>query len=319
MTNSVHQKNIDYLSQAITVGKFDDFMLSKEAKLSHFSSGGGNHLYLIESSGKKYLARVNYYHLKNEWKIKRHEFEVLSLVEELNIAPHPYYLSDSESELDQHFIVIEYIEGDVPDELTEETVVGLASILKKLHQFQTYSHTGNRLPPTDPLPYSCSVYEEFAQGDDKQIERYRELESIEQVVDSYNRVKERLGYWFNALSIFKDCKHFVLCHADLKMVNILVGPSGVHLIDWEGAGVDIPETDIGRLFSGASLTPEQEAQFLGRYYESEPTALQREQIQSIRKVLDFFRIIEDYILLKRKPWNAQSMLEEISIFESTLH
>jgi hypothetical protein len=43
------------------------------------------------------------------------------------------------------------------------------------------------------------------------------------------------------------------------------------LIDRECADIDIPETDIGRLFSGCVFTKEQQNIFLHEYYGKTPS------------------------------------------------
>ena len=82
--------------------------------------------------------------------------------------------------------------------------------------------------------------------------------------------------------------------------------TGIKLIDWECAGTDIPETDIGRLFSGCEFTNEQQHLFLSEYYQTQPNDIILNKILAVRTVLDFFRIIEDYCIHKRKILDASS-------------
>ena len=162
------------------------------------------------------------------------------------------------------------------------------------------------------------LFHEFADGQDKQIEKYSELAGINGVIEPFNRIKSRLEAWFEQQTCFKNCFNFSLCHADLKRENILQTTDGIKLIDWECAGSDIPETDIGRLFSGCQFTKDQEELFLSCYYSSIPEPIVRERIYAVRTVLDFFRILEDYILLKRKVWNPRAMKNELEKFEKRI-
>lgn len=91
------------------------------------------------------------------------------------------------------------------------------------------------------------------------------------------------------------------------------------LIDWECADIDIPETDIGRLFSGCSFTKEQQNIFLKEYYENIPSGDIINRISSIKIVLDFFRIIENYCILKRKVFDAKEMLNDLEKYENELN
>lgn len=83
------------------------------------------------------------------------------------------------------------------------------------------------------------------------------------------------------------------------------------LIDWECAGIDIPETDIGRVFAGCAFTQNQQDTFLKTYYGDLPKSEIMGRILSVKIVLDFFRIIEDYCISKRKVFNAKGMLHDL--------
>ncbi len=317
--NAIHQKNIDALTAFTRSGKIGLLLTSSDSKVTFFKSGGGNHLYLIDLGAKKFLARVNYYHLKNEWRVKEHEFHVLRMIESLGIAPRAYYLDERNGLFGQQFIIVDYIDGTPLDEIFDTHVANLASTLKKLHTRVSFEKSGDTLPPNDVLPYTCGIFDEFAKGEDKQIEKYLDLRGIERVIEPYTRAVNALGNWFRSLNCFDDCRTFCLCHADLKKENILETPDGnIFLIDWEYSGSDIPETDIGRLFSGCQFSEKQQALFLSQYYANPPDTNAQARIMSIKTVLDFFRIIEDYVLLKRKDWNAEAMLEELIEFEKLL-
>ena len=286
--------------------------------VSYFKSGGGNHLYLIKADKQQYLARVNFYPLKNSWQIKNHEYTCLKMLETLNIAPKAYFIDSTGRFLEQHFIIIDFIEGTTLQILDDSIIISLANTLKKLHASMTFSKSGNSLPPTDDSPYTCEIFDEFADGADKQIEQYNNLPGISIVIEPFNRIKTKLKEWFDNKNCFENCSTFSLCHADLKAENILVTTNGIQLIDWECAGSDIPETDIGRLFSGCQFTNMQEKLFLQHYYPTSPKSKTLERIATVKTVLDFFRILEDYILLKRKKWDALAMKKELEIFLNRL-
>lgn len=317
---AVHQKNIKALTDLLRSGAVKELPRFADLDVSFFRSGGGNHLYLIRLDGKKYLARVNFYFLKNEWQVKNHEFECLKMIEALHIAPHAYYLDVSGKLLDQHFIIVDFIEGTLLDLATDAQVIQLAKTLKALHTSFRFQKSGDTFPPNDELPYACDIFDSFANGEDKQIEKYQNLAGLEKVIKPYQRILNQLGQWFHALTCFDDCRSFCLCHADLKQENILTTPSGdIFLIDWEYSASDVPETDMGRLFAGCNFTNQQQELFLSQYFTEPPDAKTRERIMSVKTVLDFFRILEDYIVLKRKPWDAEAMLKELLAFEKQLN
>lgn len=311
----IHQKNILAITEALLNGAILSIPRPVELSITFFKQGGGNYLYRINADDKIYLARVNFYPLKNQWRIKENEYTCLKMLEPLNIAPKPYFIDADGKYLEQHFIIVDYIEAETLQYLNDEIIQSLASTLLKLHTSITFDRPGNSIPPDDGLPYVCGVYGEFAEGEDKQIEKYHNLSNISEIIEPFNRVKQKLAQWFGQQTCFADCVVFSLCHADLKQENILRTSVGVKLIDWECAGSDIPETDIGRLFSGCQFSREQEELFLSNYYSGSVSKISRERINAIRTVLDFFHILEDYILLKRKEWNAAAMKQELERFE----
>jgi len=310
----IHDQNIFFLKTLFEEQKFDWINYNQPIFFKFFKSGGGTHLYLIENTNQKYVARINYYELKNEWGVKKQEFDVLKLIEPLKISPKAYYFGNDNS-IKQDLTIVEYIKGETLDDISEKHIFDLATDLRKLHTSFPFDMAGDTLPPQDELPYHCDTYNEFANGEDKKIEKYLSLEGINKIVEPYNRINKKLEDWFNNLDIFNGITKFCLCHADLKKENILVTNSGIMLIDWECAGSDIPETDIGRLFSGCEFTEEQQNIFLKSYYENLPKEIVIQRILAVKKVLDFFHILEDYILLKRKTWNPDNMLAELLEYE----
>lgn len=102
--DAIHEKNIEVLTKLIRSGAVKDLPIFTDCEVTYFKSGGGNHLYLIRLDEKKFLVRVNFYFMKNAWRIKEHEYECLKMVEALRIAPRAYYLDVGGELLEQHFI-----------------------------------------------------------------------------------------------------------------------------------------------------------------------------------------------------------------------
>lgn len=313
----IHDQNIFFLKDLFVKQHFDWINYDQPIFFNFLKSGGGTHLYIIENANQKYVARINYYEPKNEWGVKKQEFDVLKLIEPLKISPKAYYFNNNNS-IKQDLTIVEYIEGETLGDISEKHIFDLATDLRKLHTSFPFDRAGNTLPPQDELPYHCDIYNEFANGEDKKIEKYLSLEGINKIVEPYDRINKKLGEWFNKLDIFDNLTKFCLCHADLKKENILVTNNGIMLIDWECAGSDIPETDIGRLFSGCEFTEEQQGTFLKSYYGNMPEDIVMQRILAVKKVLDFFHILEDYIILKRKVWDPDNMLVELLEYEKQM-
>ena len=111
---TVHTKNIHAIELAVLNGeKISSIPKPSVLDISYFKSGGGNHLYLIQADDRRYLARVNFYPLKNDWRIKEHEFACLKLLKPIGIAPKAYFIDSEGQFLEQHFIIVDFIEGTI--------------------------------------------------------------------------------------------------------------------------------------------------------------------------------------------------------------
>ena len=311
--NNIHNRNINFLKELFKKERFNFIDYKGNLEIKYFNSGWGTHLYLTTNNSNKYLARINFYPWKNEWWVKKLEYDVLKLLEWYNISPKVYYFNDNNS-LKQDLTIVEYIEGEVLKNIDNKSIISLANTLKKLHNSFTFT-TSWDLPPSNKLPYKCDIYDIFANGDDKKIENYSDLVGIEKVIEPYNRIKNKLWDYFHNLTIFDSCNNFSLCHADLKKENVLINDKWIMLIDWECATSDIHETDIWRLFAGCSFTEKQQKLFLENYYDKNINNINLDRIYAVKKVLDFFKIFEDYVSLKRKEWCADNMLIELLEYE----
>lgn len=309
-----HQKTIDFLHTYIQNHPFAN-VETEHFSINFFRSGGGSHIFKLESEGKIYAIRVNYYVQKNEWEVKETEFKILTHLgqKHYDYAPRVYLFckhNDEENLLGQDFIIVDFIEGKDFSELqvTDTDIKLLAEGLKSLHSLDT---------KVSNTPYVCGIFDEFANGEDKHIERYSggNFEGIEMMYEKFNNYKDELGAWFRSLGIFIDASPEVLCHGDLKQENVLRTLTGISFIDWECAGYDIRETDIGRLFSGFEFTDEQKSVFTREYFLDEiisPDVISK--INAIKIALDFFRILDQYCIRKIVLWNAQFFEKEYELW-----
>ncbi len=228
----IHQTNIAYLTKTLPTYSTPELNLDNP-QITYFKAGGGNYLYLVLVGNQKYLARVNFYFMKNEWKVKEHEYKVLKILEPLEIAPKAYLYNDQEdTEIGQHWNLIEFIEGENPTEITNELIKQVAEDFSILHTNCRFSHSGDDLPPKDPLPYESDAYNTIANGEDKQTGKFIHLSEFSMVKDLYQGLKEQLGAWFSSLTIFADCTEFYWIHNDNKPENMLIDLHGkIRLID----------------------------------------------------------------------------------------
>jgi thiamine kinase-like enzyme len=312
-----HLEIIDFLRNYIKKYPFTGIE-SKGFSIEYYKSGGGSHIFKLLSGGNVYAIRVNYYEKKNEWGVKETEFETLTYLgkREYTYAPRVYLFcrhDDEENLLGQDFIVVDFVEGEDFSglQITDSDIKLLAGGLRTLHSLNS---------KVSGAPYVCGVFDEFANGEDKYIEKYSEADfvGIEEMYDQYNTYKRELGAWFNTLTIFSDVNEEVLCHADLKKENVLRTPEGICFIDWECAGDDIRETDIGRLFSGFQFSNKQKALFMREYFLDEiitPEIVSR--ISAVEVVLNFFRILDQYCIRQVVPWNEDFFKKEYMLWYET--
>ena len=145
MEKEIHKKNIDFIESFLMKKDFSWIDYGKSIKIRYFSKGGGTYIYLIKNNNRKYLARINFYSLKNKWKTKRQEYKILRLIENLKIAPKIYLLNEKNS-LGQDFVIVDYVKGREIKDFKKEDVAGLASILRTLHQFNIIYDKKEELP-----------------------------------------------------------------------------------------------------------------------------------------------------------------------------
>lgn len=309
--SGVHEKNSSFLSWYLLSWRFPWLDYTSAIEVSYFKSWGWTHLYMIKNAHRIFLARINFFPWKNEWKVKQAEYEILQQIALLDIWPKVYLLNEN-NELHQDFTIVEYIAGETMDRCSDEDIIALARCLKKLHALPI------EYDETEELPYVCEIYDEFAWWEDKYIEQY-DLPGLPWVYELYNALKGELWERFHALSIFDTCENVCLCHADLKSENIIKTSSWVMLIDRECGWIDIPETDIWRLFSWCQFTRNQEELFLSTYFTSQPAEETLKRIYAVKMVLDFFRILEDYCIHKRKPYSAEAMIADLLAYRERFY
>lgn len=307
---SLHARNILFLEEELP--KYSTKRLELDnPKITYFKSGGGNHLYLVISNGQKFIARVNYYSLKNEWGVKKHEFEVLEMLKPLNIAPKAYiYSDDSNNKISQHWNLIEFIEGENPTSINDDMVVQLAKKFALLHKNWQFDRPGDKIPPDGNLPYKPYLFNELSEGEDKQIQNFSKYTDIN--ITLYSETQTQLGYWFNGLAKFKTIRQFSWIHNDTKPENIIVNSLGqVFLIDWEYSYCDIPENDLAKFITLNNLNKTQKQLFLKAYgLEIDLKILNASLI-----VYDFFKIAGDYLWENKKTWDAQKFEQELIMFK----
>ena len=274
LNNEIKLKHINFLYNEI---KKIEALKLKNLKISFLSSGQCNYLYLLESIDSitnnklKYLAKICTWEQNEVWQIKKAEFEILKLIEPLSISPKAYYYNLGDNPLNLHWNIVEYIEGEMLLELTNDQIIQLASILNKLHSTTQSKFYGDKFPPTLQNNYISSVFEDL----DNKIES-----------KAYQALKNK----FNQIN-WSNIHNFCLIHNDLKEYNMIIQPNNrIKLIDWEYAYYDIPENDIARLFVENNLNESRASLFLKHYLSSDKINFDTERLKVLIDVYSFFEI-----------------------------
>lgn len=152
-------------------------------------------------------------HITKALSISRfHEQQILSLIQDTNIAPKPIYLNE-------HGLLVEWIEGEsLADGLPFESIL---RTLVKIHNLDITK------VPIAPFNFTARVdHYWMVLREDLQLDEYRDLYQQWRSVPSIDNVTHSL------------------CHFDLAGYNMVKHPEGIKVIDWEYACISDPRLDL---------------------------------------------------------------------------
>ncbi|CAM3557472.1 Thiamine kinase [Vibrio aerogenes CECT 7868] len=151
--------------------------------------------------------------------ISRHqEYRILSALDTagFSLSPKPYSLKDEG-------LIVEWIDGEPPDQDDEKLLVGL---FVQIHQFPV-KHL-----PVIPFSYIARLDHYWFQ-----------LQSLGFPTDTVQALYEQ----WRVMPNIKETSD-TLCHFDLGMHNIIKTASGFKVIDWEYAALADPRLDLAMSF-----------------------------------------------------------------------
>ena len=206
--------------------------------IGELSGGLTNKSYLIECGKQKLVIRV-FAENSEQLNINRHaEFIIARLAAGHGLAAQPIYLSP-----DYIYSISQYVDGDIicnsPLHGDEKPEL-VAEMLKQLHALVIEVE----LPVLDIV--------------EKAANYWRAIEQLSGVGDCL-QYQSRLQAFFENLP---KPQTLALCHNDLVAENMILGPTGLRLIDWEYAALGNAHFDIASIFINQSLSKEQQQRFL---------------------------------------------------------
>ncbi len=218
-------------------------------------SGQYNVNYLIVTSNKRYVLRLNIAPqsgLKNQIE---YEFKTLKFLEPFHITPKVHFYSMDASHFGHPFLIMDFIEG-MPLSNTDSDISEVARSLFVLHSIKIPKGLGFmiRNSISEDLKVLFDLLEKYSS--------YKGANNI--IIDS---IAKRLS----SVKKINFIQTRSLVHTDTVPSNFMVNDS-CFIIDWEKARVDDPSYDIAVLFCrfmywdwGISLTRDQKDVFIKNY------------------------------------------------------
>lgn len=195
-------------------------------------NGVNNAVYLVETQKKKFALKIRE---RGLYDFFDNESTALNIMNGF-IAPQLYHYENSNH--DNKFMLIEYIDGVPIKSITEIGIGELASLVSEVH-----CRTRRRLPQLKNLKSDMQAY-----LNDKCYSSIPELQKIsfarpaelDEVCNMVLKETEKLNY--------SDPEHEVLIHGDLNITNIIKdADGGWRLIDWELSRFAQVEAEIAAL------------------------------------------------------------------------
>ncbi len=275
-------------------------------KVKYLAQGEYNLNYLLETSEKNYVFRINTASQMNLSNQINYEYQTLQLLEDSGVTPKPYFLDDSQNDIPYGLLVMEYLPGEPLNYHTDLTQAAV-----------TFSRIHSLPLPTAELDYLVKVEGPFSA--------------------IYQEAKNLLTYYFEspiANPTVKKLLEDVLLHAEEKkkeeiyfqkepwraVINTEVNShnfivnkdlQSCHLIDWEKPIYGEPAQDLSMFLIRTTtlwkrncvLSREQEEQFLRSYVKEIPLC---PQLETLRDRVESFKFFNT---LRAVSWCAMAWTE----------
>ena len=210
----------------VSLGSLDDYFDVSPVKAQTLTGGLTNRCWKIEASDGQAFVWRPITSITEAFCISRHEeYQVLSAIEQLQIAPQPITIN-------KQGLLVEWVEGDtIHDNLSLQQ---LMRTLVSVHLVNT-----SRLP-LHPFCFTARVDHYWLRLDKEH--RSEEFETIYQ-------------QWRSAPSL--PPMENTLCHFDLGGYNLVRQGSEIKIIDWEYAALADPRLDLTLTISVANESVEE--------------------------------------------------------------
>ncbi|MCF6277052.1 MAG: aminoglycoside phosphotransferase family protein [Candidatus Magasanikbacteria bacterium] len=226
-----------------TCKKLDEDLI----KFSFLASGNHNDNYAIETTGKKYVLRIEN---NPQFKNLKKEYNLLKSLKP-KLGPKVYFFDKSHKIIPADFFVEEFVDGKYPKKLNGKFIILMAKWLKKLHQQKKPCKKHSMLKAIKPYFRNVNNHKNAIPS-----KTANEIDSLFKRVTVFCTKKD---------NIFADRKEACLLHGDLSRENIIYDGKNIRLLDWEFSRYNFPEWDLVYFIQSLKLNPKQKELFLKTY------------------------------------------------------
>ena len=231
-------------------------------------SGAHNLNYLLETDKGKFVLRI-YANLQFDNCEKED-----AILEKLDgqFAPKALLSDTAKKFIEYNYMIQEFIEGQPIKELSDDLIIKIADLMKKVHSITDESK--DRTP---------QIISDWCKKNLLETSKKMGGAFNKAMIDLHDQVKARVD---KIKPLLKKYKRIHLIHDDPVLENFLVQDGNIVLIDWELATYNYFFLDLGTFIAENHITKEHEEKFLKAYGFG-----QTEEERKIIEIAKLYRIL----------------------------
>lgn len=232
------------------------------AKATFLARGEYNENYLIQTSRRKYVFRINHGSQLGLSNQIAYEFKVLEAVAPSNVTPKPFFFDPDPPGLPGGILLMEYLPGGPLDYRLDLDKAG--EIFARIHA----------LPPSNDLIVQADPVRDIARESLALINRYPDHPRDDVKADLL-ACHERILRLGESHGNFFRTDAPVMANTEVNSGNFCISDQGAFLVDWEKAVVTSRYQDLGHFVcptttlwkTDITLGPHEQRRFLTAYAE----------------------------------------------------
>ncbi|MCW6160173.1 MAG: nicotinamide-nucleotide adenylyltransferase [Candidatus Micrarchaeales archaeon] len=254
---------------------------SSISSIRYVGAGTRHFNYLADTGAGAFLFRFSL--KKDPEEHTEYEHTALKLISGLGFAPKSLAKETRNSFFGIPFLVVEFVRGKSPTELTPELITGTAELMARLHSVDISNGMAAALEKRISEDEIFNpMAEKLAYVTAKRAEYQRDPGFTDAIVSAYGALR--------ACGIPK-VESQSIGHCDINRSNMVLTKDGVQLIDWETAAIVPPAYDIAAFFDRETLSERERELFLSRYLEVRKDKSLRESLDAMVKIRTFDRML----------------------------